>query len=306
MTDNHNQPLRAEPRTEFMFKRFFDRPSDLRGEDPELQEAEQFWRRLGGFSVPNEYRVSANEPRSWHPCAIFASVLLIFLLIGASIWLNMPTPAQPWRSFATHHAGHQVVMLEDGSTLSLAAESRVDVRFSGKERQLRLVAGQALFEVAHDEKRPFMVQAGNGIITAVGTAFDIRLDRKDTQVTVVKGIVDISMRRLDATATIARARRGDQVKFSIREQNGSPVAYVSRRSGVDLDSITSWTRGKLFFDGEPLEEAISLINTYASKKLVLKNPAYASMPVYGLLDQGDVQGLLVLVGDHRAIAVAPE
>lgn len=301
----HRPPLKSDPRTVFMFKRFFDRPPGQRADDPELREAEIFWNRLGEFSPPAEQdRAGPFRSRSAYGLAAVIGALVI----GLSIWWNAASPAQPWRTFTTGHARQGVVMLQDGSTVSLAAESRVDVRFSGERRELRLVSGQALFEVSHDPKRPFVVQARDGSVTAVGTAFNIRLDRRDTEVTVVNGTVDIGVYRPNSSAqaaSIARATRGEQVQFGLRQRSGAPVVYISRRAGVDLAAITSWTRGKLFFDGEPLEEAISMVNAYAPKKILLKNPKLSSMPVYGVLNQGDVQGLLVLVNNDDAIGTEP-
>lgn len=200
-------------------------------------------------------------------------------------------------------------MLEDGSSIALAAESRLAVRLSKDKRQLRLVAGQALFNVAHDGRRPFIVQAGKGSVTAVGTAFNIRLNKLKTEVTVVTGIVDVGVFRpgsLEDAQTVARVKRAEQVSFSHRYQDGSPVVYVSRRADMDVDRITSWTRGKLFFDGEPLSSAIDAVNAYSTRKVVLTNPALASMPVYGVVNQGDVRGLLILVNDKSAITTKGE
>lgn len=292
-----------DSRTAFMFKRFFDASPESRAQDADLREAERFWARLGEFSVPAELA----EQRGARPYNLVIAAFALIMVVGAALWWNMPAPA-PWQSFTSPHGSRTIAVLEDGSRISLAAESRVDVRFVRKERELRLVAGQALFEVAHDPDRRFVVRAGKGTVTAVGTSFNIRLAERNTQVTVVKGIVDIGLDNPASPGepvTVTRAKRGEQVNVSFRRQNGSTVAYFTTRAGVDLAGITSWTRGKLFFDGEPLAEAVSTVNAYSSKKLVLKDPAYAQMPVYGILDQGDVRGLLLLVNNPRALSTEP-
>lgn len=303
MTDIHGQPSKADTRPEFLFKRYFETPAERRPDDGDMREAEAFWSRLAEFSVPKEYDSSQRRPIGQY-ALLFASVLAV--VMGLSLWWNMPGTEPQWRTYASPHASRTVVILEDGSRISLAAESRVDVRFLPTKRDLKLVAGEALFEVAHDRARPFVVQAGGGTIKAVGTAFDIRLAARDTQVTVVKGVVDVGVGRSDAVGkagSITRATRGDQMRFSFRKQNGAIVANVSTRSNVDPDEVISWTRGKLFFNGDPLWEAITIVNSYSQKQLVLKDPALAEMRVYGILDQGDVRGLVELINNESILSI---
>ena len=85
------------------------------------------------------------------------------------------------------------VTLSDGSTVQLNTNSRVEVRFSSAERRVHLTRGEAYFSVAHNPRRPFSVYAANGIVTAVGTAFTVRLREQDAvEVTVEKGRVALS------------------------------------------------------------------------------------------------------------------
>jgi transmembrane sensor len=292
-----------ERRSEFMFKKFFD-PSKRNDHDPLMHEAEQFWNRLADFTVPAD-QAPRETRRPWRAYGAIAAAVCT-MLVGVTVWQNWSARSQPWRAFAAPHGRQTLVMLEDGSSITLSPESRVAVRLSDDRRALRLITGQAFFKVAHDRRRPFVVQAGKGSVTAVGTAFNIRLDDARTEVTVAAGIVDVGVSSpglLNGAQTVARARQAEQVSFSLGSRDGSPVVYVSRRANVDVGRITAWTRGKLFFDGEPLSSAIRAVNAYATKKLVLRNAALASMPVYGVVNQGDVQGLLVLVNDRNAITI---
>lgn len=69
-----------------------------------------------------------------------------------------------------------VVTLEDGSVVQLNAASAIAVEFTEKRRVIRLLRGEAFFQVAHGADRPFTVMAGTTSVTALGTAFDVRYD----------------------------------------------------------------------------------------------------------------------------------
>lgn len=67
------------------------------------------------------------------------------------------------------------IVLADGSALELGSDTALSVRFDSRQRQLTLHRGQAYFQVAADATRRFSVRAGQGISTALGTQFDVKL-----------------------------------------------------------------------------------------------------------------------------------
>jgi transmembrane sensor len=81
------------------------------------------------------------------------------------------------------------IALADGSTIELGARSRVRVHFTDKERDVEFLAGEALFGVAKDPARPFVVTTNNARVRAVGTQFDVHKRTSGTTVTVLEGHV---------------------------------------------------------------------------------------------------------------------
>lgn len=95
------------------------------------------------------------------------------------------------RTYQTGIGQRSTVTLEDGSSVELNAKTRIRVAFNERRRNVELTEGQALFHVAKNAQRPFVVRAGNRDIVAVGTAFDVRLDATTVRVTLIEGKVKV-------------------------------------------------------------------------------------------------------------------
>jgi transmembrane sensor len=106
-------------------------------------------------------------------------------------------------TIATETGEQRFVSLVDGSTLELNSRSRVRIRFSDRERDVDLIEGQALFHVAKDVARPFIVKSGTTLVRAVGTQFDVYRKVSGTTVTVVEGRVAVLSPMLDAQSDLS-------------------------------------------------------------------------------------------------------
>jgi transmembrane sensor len=121
--------------------------------------------------------------RPW--LAIAASVV-IATLAGAAWWQSVHYPL-----YSTDTGERRSITLADGSTVDLNARSRLRVEFSKNERRVELLDGQALFQVAKDKNRPFIVASGEATVRAVGTQFDVYRKDSGTTVTVLEGRVAV-------------------------------------------------------------------------------------------------------------------
>ena len=109
-------------------------------------------------------------------------------MIGASglYWFEQE------RGIYTTEVGEQrSIRLSDGSTVDLNAHSKMRVTLREHERDVELIEGQALFRVAKDHSRPFIVHSGDANVRAVGTQFDVNKHRSSTTITVVEGRVAV-------------------------------------------------------------------------------------------------------------------
>lgn len=110
--------------------------------------------------------------RRWLPLAMAATLLLAIGLWWFGSDTGQEGATETFRRSYDTLAGQQLkIDLEDGSSIVLNTRSHLDVEYDASARRIRLEDGEGLFQVAHDEKRPFQVYAGDRVIEAVGTAF---------------------------------------------------------------------------------------------------------------------------------------
>ena len=297
-------------RAEDVFARFHTgRVEDLHPED--RAEAEGFWEFLGGLERPDVE--TTPSPLRWRR-PVMVMGLLAALAACLLLVIKLPGTSLPWADqhsheiFASGQAERRTIELADGSVVKLAATSKIDVSFSRTERRIQLLAGEALFNVAHNRDWPFIVQAGNGEVKAVGTAFDVKLDAASARVTVVEGVIRVSVRpsggdRSGQTALVHTARIGDRLSFGTRRENGAPSAFITSEARVDVSMATAWTRGVLYFNGEPLRQVIETVNRYSREQVVLIDERQAELPIFGMLNEGDATALRDLIDKPGVVRV---
>jgi transmembrane sensor len=215
--------------------------------------------------------------RGWIGMAASAAALCLVALLlvgkfGAPLENRGVRRAGPTDSVTTPLATNQETVLPDGSQVDLGARSAIDVAYTGTQRRLELRSGQAFFRVKHDATHPFVVQAGNIRVTAVGTAFDVRNSGTQVAVTVQEGTVEVT----DAGnhGTPAQATAGYQLVIDTS-------TGASRRSIVDPQMATAWRSGRLEFAGDSLDVVIASVNRYSARQIVLGDPSLGKLTFTG-------------------------
>lgn len=179
--------------------------------------------------------------------------------------------------------------LEDGSALSLNTASVLQVKYADDERRIVLRQGEASFQVAHDEERPFVVQAGDVSVRAVGTAFAVRMRRHDVEVVVTEGVVEVV--RSGGTSRIAaeRVKRNQEVVVATTEQGGAPPLAVAALNDTEIERRLAWQDGRLVFQGEALANAVDEVNRYSQLPVVIDDPALGRKSFVGVFRVGDTR-----------------
>jgi transmembrane sensor len=173
--------------------------------------------------------------------------------------------------------------LPDGSVTTLNTDSIVKVNYRDGERGVRLVRGQALFEVAKNRDAPFRVYAGDRQITAVGTVFDVRLDGRKVKVALVEGVVRVALAR----AAPAAGKPVQQVEMTAGEVLEAPPSAPMRVASADTQRTISWRSGIVEFSGEPLGAAVAEMNRYTTRPIRIEDPAAAGYRVSGVFRTGE-------------------
>lgn len=213
----------------------------------------------------------------WVSIALIASLGAISLL--TTVWLVSDAAAD---TYVSGVGELRKVPLADGSTMILNTSTDTRVRFDANERSVRLTSGEALFEVAKDPTRPFVVHTGNVTVTAVGTAFVVRKEGSGrVNVMVTEGVVEI--KRPDTMQPVQRIAANQRATVS-----PSDPIRVEQVRPRDAERKLAWRAGMIAFDNEPLVSAIAEFNRYSTRHVVIDDPALSARTITGIFRVTDI------------------
>lgn len=256
----------------------FQRVSAL-WDDPDLRAAAVHSAEASS-SILSGSRLTA--VRRWVPyaAALAASVVL---LIMAALYLDVVTRLQA--DYLTAVGERRTIELPDHSLMTLNTQSAVALSFDETARHIRLLKGEALFQVRHDPDRPFVVETAQSATRAVGTEFVVRADAGRDRVTVLEGIVEV----------VAAGGAGAQARVRAGSQIQAEAGRVGQPHAVDLSTASAWVRGRLVVDGVPLAQVLDEVRRYYPGAIVLWNPRVGEIRVTGTYSMDNPSSVLSLL-----------
>lgn len=195
-------------------------------------------------------RRAAPAPRRSMPTPWLRAAAAIVVLLGVAwfAWRMMgPGASSTVVAFSTGVGERDTVRLEDGTTVILGPDSRLALaeEYGKKSREVHL-RGEALFDVRHDDARPFTVRAGDALVRDIGTTFSVTADSAaGVRVVVTQGAVALRTAE-EATSQEVVLRRGDRATLS--------AGRVRAERAAATDDDVAWTRGRLVFRDAPFEQ----------------------------------------------------
>lgn len=225
------------------------------------------------------------------------AVAAVVLIVVALRWF----PAQTSRQIKTTIGEQRFVLLEDGSRVTLNTASRIEVDLRKDRRIVRLIAGEVLFEVAHDAARPFEMNVGHAVLRDVGTQFNVDMRPSGTTVTVVEGevAVDPQAPGVDRNTSLHGGERYAMqgvVLLAARDR------IVIGRSGVgplqhdiDLAATVAWTQRQLMFEHRSLSEVAEEFNRYNVDRIEIDSVELRRQEVTGVFQAQDPASLLLFL-----------
>ena len=186
------------------------------------------------------------------------------------------------------------VPLADGSAVTLDSGAAVRVHYTDKRREITLLRGEALFDVAKNRERPFVVTARDTAVTAVGTSFSVSLNEQRThgvEVLVREGIVDVA----NASTAIAPTRLQANHRALANRNHGIRIESVGHD---DLDQQLAWREGMLSFNGDTLSVAAAQFLRYSDVRIMIDDPLVGSRRIVGLYSANDP------IGFARSVALS--
>ncbi len=207
-------------------------------------------------------------------------VACVLIFVFAPAMVRLPT-----RLFADHGTAigqQRTIALPDGSIAYLNTDTAIDVSFSDRRRVVKLLHGEALFEVSKDGARPFDVLALGGRATAVGTAYAVGIADGRATVTVTEGVVRVTSPdgSFDGPSTLTA---GQQVSY---RRGSAPQAVLT----LDAEAATSWRLGAIAIRNLPLADALAEIGRYRPGRIVLLGDGARYAPVTARLSLADIDG----------------
>ncbi|MDC6168859.1 FecR domain-containing protein [Paucibacter sp. XJ19-41] len=247
-------------------------------------------------------------PRPWAlALSLAATVLVAGVLVG-----------QPWRDIDSYDTGigeQRLVILKDGTRMSLNTSTRVQVELDQTRRRVRVEGGEAFFEVAKEASRPFVVQAAGTEVTATGTAFVVRLTppgagtSQALDVTLVEGqvVVREAERRTQTPKIVPPIVMAAGERLRVRGDQGTSGGVTAapaqpQRDRPRMDQVLAWKRGEAVFDNASLPQALAEMNRYSATP-IMADPSLAVLRISGLFKTGDSAGFAQAVATLHDLRV---
>lgn len=274
------------------------------------------WESVPRVSLASAFVASKSQARHegrgfWHLAPVrwtSAAVVVLAVMAGTAGY-------QHWRDVGVYATGvgeQQIVVLDDGTRMTLNTATQVRVDLESRQRAVSIKSGEALFEVAKDPLRPFVVRAGGSEVVAIGTVFAVRFvgqggaGREALAVTLMEG--QVALQPAAGASGLAPARTvhmvaGDRVRLSGSEfgQERSAKAELDR---PNLEQVVAWKRSEAVFDDASLLDAVAEMNRYSRTPITLLQPsALADLRVSGVYRTGDTAGFASAVAALHGLQV---
>lgn len=235
------------------------------------------------------------EPLPWwqkqRRAALATAAVALLAAVTFEFWSSADLP----NSYSTGIGEQRTIALSDGSFVELNVRSRVYVHLTDRQRDVTLLAGQALFRVAKDTQRPFVVRAGDAQVRAVGTEFDVYKKQGETVVTVVEGRVE----------TYDESGRGGEgaIVLSAGEQLTVMPHSVPKPTRADPSVATAWLQKRLIFEETPLSEVAEEFNRYNRRPLTIEDSELKKLRISGVYSSTDPASLINFLRSQSSIQV---
>jgi transmembrane sensor len=263
----------------------------------------------GGLVVPFP-RPEAGSPNTAAPGTryrrmVMAAVACVALLGIISVFFALDFDQIKIR---TQIGERREVTLVDGSVVDLAPNSYLQVRFAKKERFVALESGEALFQVAKNAERPFIVEAGDTRVRAVGTAFSVERESAGVSITVVEGKVKITQTpSLARRAQLTTGADPTELFLGANEQ----VVVSSTRGAAPVRQVKAeveiaWANGNLIFDNESVGRIVERFNSYNRLQIRVTDPGVTQRKVSGMFRASDPESFVAFIESEVGISVQRE
>jgi transmembrane sensor len=241
--------------------------------------------------------------RRWAAPALLAAASVVLVWTGLPRWgeYQRADTAAEHAPAAYEAAGYLRQSLPDGSVVEMNRGAHLVVQFSPGERRIVLVEGEALFTVAGNPARPFVVRAGGVDVRALGTVFNVKLAGANLEVLVTEGRVHVASPATEAPGAAAAGRTAVIAELAAGQRTILPIAPVIApppvlaASSGEIERLLAWQPRLLDFNSTPLSEVVLEFNRRNAVQLVIRDEALRDLPIVASIRSDNVEGFVRLL-----------
>lgn len=253
------------------------------------EEMKELWGEMRNIKIalPSD----AKRAVSGKKAAAAASLLCLCGLAG--LFASQSGMIERYRAdYYTDIGQTSTFTLDDGTRVSLNTDAAIQVRYTGSERRVMLLRGEAFFDVAKNPQRPFIVVSDEMTAKALGTHYGVKAadGSGHGQVQVEEGSVEV-----ETPEGATRLAAGDVVTL---DSTGKAI-----RSRRDVSANTAWRDGKLIFSDQSLGEVLDTLEHYRRGRIVILDKQAASLSVSGIFDLGNTDQALHILESSLPVTV---
>lgn len=254
------------------------------------------WRPEHSTTPNPDLLARSNRKRAihWLTAATLAAAAIVVAFLA---FRDRPMPIHA--PMAVVAADYERRVLEDGSIVELRGGAAIELSYTSTERRVRLVRGEALFTVEKNPSRPFIVRAGTVDVRAVGTVFNVRLEKETIEVLVTEGRV-----RLDESvqpSTYSRQSASPMLEAGQRavvaqSADVAQATSIATASPGEIARTLAWQPRRLEFNAAPLARVIADFNAHNKRQLRLADPSLAPLPIGGNFRSDNLDAFVRMLG----------
>jgi transmembrane sensor len=236
--------------------------------------------------LPRRAAAELERREPWFTPRLGFALAASFIVAVGIAWTMYRQPEQYMTAFGEQRS----VMLADGTRVTLNTASKIEVELGERHRLVRLVQGEALFEVAHDTMKPFDVSAGNATVRAVGTQFNVDKRPRQTTITVIEGRVAF----MTGKAPVLVA--GDRLMVTA-------AGTATLNHGTNLSAALAWTRHQLVFERRALGDVAAEFNRYNHGRITIESASLREQEVTGVFQSNDPASFVAFLSSIPGVAI---
>ena len=274
---------------------------------------------LSGYNIehfPNRNSSGGRETRRWTRAwqAAAAAALLVVSLLLVTLFVDgwEFSEFDDSSHFVTDVGEQRSIVLDDGSLVHMNTRTTLRVSMNKLERSIYFESGEAMFEVARDESRPFNVAMPETIITVLGTSFNVYKRPEAVQVSVLKGRVSVTPVSGDELAksppvsatTIPNNAESSRVTLNEGEQIAiAPGGEMSRVEPTDITSVSAWRDRRLIFSDQAVSRVVEEVNRYNRAQIHVQDQRLADVRITAVLDVDSPESLVEMLKVSHDVVV---